>query len=112
MAQGLPYCHFLRRFIGLQLFWCNAVGQVCGNQPLVTRAQTGESGECSLAGQLVADKPGCAGGDVAGRQSGEPEVKIAVERFFREGGNFRWQTQRFNIAAGQRLFFPAAGNAL
>jgi hypothetical protein len=103
---------FLRRFVGLQLRGVDAAGEMGGDEALVARPQAGVSRQRRLAGELVADEPGLARRNVAGGERGQPEVEVAIERFLREGGDFRWQAQGFGIAPGMGDLFAAAGDAL
>ncbi len=112
LLQGLANGVFLCRFVGLQLRRIDAAGEVGGDQALVTRSQAGVARQRCLAGELVADEPGALRGDVAGGKRGQPQVEVAVQRFFGEGGDFRRQAQGFRVAPGVGDLFTAAGDAL
>ena len=51
-------------------------------------------------------------GDIAGGERGQPQVEVAVQRFFGEGGDLRRQAQGFGIAPGEGGLLVAAGHAL
>ena len=97
---------------GCELRRVDAAGEMRRDETLVAWLQAGVTGQRRLAGELVADEPRLMRGDVAGGERGQPQVEVAVQRFFGEGGDLRRQAQGFGIAPGEGGLLVAAGHAL
>ena len=112
LAYRLAQRSFLCRLIVAHRFGRDAGRQVRVDQAVVTRLEAGVVSQGVECCSLIAQVPRFVGRVVAGCERGEPEIKIAVERFIGEGRDFRRQAQGFEVQPGLCRPFAAAGDAL
>ena len=110
--QRLAQRTLLRCFLLRHLFRRKTLGEMRINQSPIAWRDARKAGQGLHRCRLVTLVPGGVRGVVAGGERGQPQVKIAVQRFFGEAVDLRRQAQRFGIEARQRRPFFRAGNAL